>query len=110
MKKFLFAAIAILASVGVQAKSWTFAQVHLIGIDHNGDPYARLSSIDTTDNAYSNKLFKIDPKVKSTALAIGMAAAASNRKIYVLTNFDESPAGLPVITALYLSSDVVTSN
>lgn len=112
MKKLALAATALLASmvsVGAQAKVWTYAEVVYAGAGYKGDTFLRLDSINAGDNTYTNRHFGLLPTLKDIGLAIGLAAASSNRQILVESNIDEVDSSTPpTIYGIYLTKRIVT--
>ncbi len=107
-----FAAIAAtMMCAGAQAKVWNYAEVLIVGNSFGGGSYIRLNSINSEDYSFSNKLFKISEENRTIAMAISMAAATSNRQIFIESNIDALDGSqTPTIYSIYLTKELVTSN
>ena len=107
MKKLALAAIGIAAALlitGVQAREWGTHKVKIAGVTIDGSTYLR--AMRNVDGTEIETLYRVHDGIKNSGLAIGLAAVSSNRKVMIYSNVDESPAGQPVITSMYLTDQV----
>ena len=107
MKKLAMAAIGIATTLlvtGVQAREWGTHKVKIAGVTVDGSSYIR--AMRNVDGTEVETLFKIHDNLKTSGLAIGLAAVSSNRKVMIYSNVDERPSGTPVITSMYLTDQV----
>ena len=104
------ALLTAVASAGVQAKTWTVVEVGMAGVDEQGNTVLNLTKV--RGNAdFNPRNFMVTPELQKTALAVGLAALSSNRRISIRSTIDEvDTATHPVIDSIYMMKEISTSN
>jgi hypothetical protein len=97
-------AAASLMSVGVKADTWTKCSVDLVDVtpDDTFQPYVYLS--DAAGNPqFTRRFFRVMGTNVRDAFTVFLAAASSNKRVYVLSDVDVvGPDDVATISIVYL--------
>ncbi|MCJ8269409.1 MAG: hypothetical protein MJK04_08405, partial [Psychrosphaera sp.] len=103
----IFIIISLFSIPSFAAESWHAVKVLMAG-KIGSATYLRLQHIASDNSDFTNRMFVADESMTTEALAIAMAAIASNKQISIRSDFAERPSTEhPVITAIFLTNQPV---